>query len=152
MIFRFKQAPHKVFLVSAILLTLFSLGVGNDDLDIILHDSYFVIRHSFILLAGLFIVIWGIYHFFPAMLPSPSLIALHVWGTFLPLCLTIIIPILAKAFKLGVDIYASVGAHAHAALSFVVAFIFVIAQISFLINLAKGVIKLRSKTTGFKHA
>lgn len=139
--FNFKQRPYHLFLISAILLALFSVTIGGDDLDINLHDSYFVIKHSFIPLAALFVIFWCTYYFFNRMFPSRILTFMHVWGTFLPMFLIVILPTFEFIFTPDSYSFSSFNRPAFTIYFFILFLVFSIGQISLLINLAKGVVK-----------
>lgn len=141
--FNFKQRPYQLFLISAILLTLFSITIGGDDLDINLHDSYFVIKHSFIPLAALFVICWCIYYFFSRVFPSRILTFMHVCGTFLPIFLIVILP--TSHFFFTPDSYSSSSFNKPAVTIyfFVLVLVFCVGQISLLVNLAKGIMNKR---------
>lgn len=133
--FNFKENPHKIFLMSAVLLTLFSVVIGGDDLDIILHDEYFVIRHSFILISCLLFFFWGVYSIFSYMFPSRRFVMLHVWGTLLPMLLIIVLP----TFLSKSNSFMSFSKPGYITIMWILFLFFCLGQASFLINFAKGI-------------
>jgi len=143
--FRLKHRPYNLFLVFAVLMILISITVGGDDVDMHLHDTYFVVKHSFIPLGGMFVVFWSVYYLFRHMLPSKVLTIINVWGTLLPVFLINLLP--TTAFFAVPETYSFTGGNlsGYTIWFYMLLLAFCIGQICLVINLLKGIITALSR-------
>ncbi len=148
---RLVNQPYSLFFLTGIILFILSFFVWGQSLDLHIHDTYFVIAANYFIwtIALIFFFVWALYKLTDKILWTKKLIWLHVLTTIFVLILlaTIevwhdkIIPPIKRETIAVKDIFED--QKREQVIGQTIAIIFIIGQLSYVVNLVGGIFKRR---------
>ena len=148
---RLAHEPYSLFFLTGIVLFILSFFMWGQSLDFHIHDTYFVIATNYIIwpIALIFFLVWGLYKLTDKILWTKKLIWVHVLTTLFVLIILatfdiwhnkIIPPIRREAVTVA-NIFED--QKREKVIALIIAIIFIVGQLSYIINLIGGIFRRR---------